>query len=95
MATAKKATPKKAPAKKAPAKKAPSRKAANPKVVAMKSFKVAPEPVPFRTFKITKQTVYWVLIVSIIIFSQLWILKMQFEVASLVEAQQASLQAEE
>jgi hypothetical protein len=34
----------------------------------------------FFTFKITKQTVYWTILVAFIIFMQLWILKVQLDV---------------
>jgi hypothetical protein len=60
----------------------------------MKSFRVAKEPEPFMSFRITRQTVYWVVLVAFIVFAQLWILDLQVEVASLLDAQQASLEAD-
>ena len=104
MATTKKAVAKKPVAKKAPAARksttAPAKKtsvarkpinrASSKSVEAMKSFRVYKENVPFTTFKITKQTVYWVILVAFIIFVQLWIIKLQVEVAALVDQQEAS-----
>lgn len=55
----------------------------------MRSFKVTRDQPPFTTFKITRQTVYWVILVAFIVFVQLWILKLQMEVATLIETQQA------
>lgn len=84
-----KSTPSKTVAKKAPvAKKSTAKKAAKP---GYKSFKVSAPAESFTTFKITRQTVYWIILISFIIFVQLWILKLQIEVASLLELQQAEL----
>lgn len=107
MATTKKTVAKKAPAKKPAAKKpvakkvvaakAPVRKTTvkSPKKAAkpaeVRSFRAVKNPVPFKTFKITKQTIYWIILVAFIVFAQLWILKLQIEVASLLEAQQAQI----
>ena len=57
----------------------------------MRSFRVAREPQEFTHFQVTKQTVYWIILVAFIIFVQLWILKLQVEVATLLDAQQAQL----
>ena len=76
----KKAAPRKTTTKRAPAKSAEVR-----------SFKVSKNNPPFTSFQITRQTVYWIILVSFIIFAQLWILKLQVEVASLIEAQQIQL----
>ncbi len=102
-ATTRATAPKKAPVKKAVAKKAPAKKAATRKVAAKKttaksaelrSFRVARDQPAFTTFRITKQTVYWIILVAFIIFAQLWILKLQVEVTSLLEAQQTQLRNE-
>lgn len=55
------------------------------------SFKVSKSDAPFTTLKITRQTVYWVILIAFIIFAQLWILKLQIDVAQLIDAQAASL----
>ena len=105
--TAAKATPKKPAAKKAPAaprktaasaakkpapRKAPAKKA--PKVVPMRSFRVANDQASFTSFQITKQTVYWIVLVCVIIFAQLWILKTQYEVINILDQQMVSIDAE-
>lgn len=83
---------KKAPAKKAVATKTATKKAPVKKAVAgYRSFKVSAPTESFTTFKITRQTVYWIILVAFIIFVQLWILKLQIEVTSLLEMQQTEL----
>lgn len=104
MATVKKKTPakktavKKAPAKAPVVKKAPVKKkttttkrATAKKSPEMRSFRVASDQQAFTEFKITRQTVYWIILIAFIIFAQLWILKLQIEVATLIDAQQAQL----
>lgn len=98
MATAKKTpakkktTVKKAPVKKATIKKKPAiKRAAASKNVQLRSFRVSPDVPSFNTFKITRQTVYWIILVSFIIYMQLWILKVQIETADYIEAQVTSL----
>lgn len=86
-----KTTTKKPAAKKttAPVRKAPvKRKAASKKTPAMRSFHLSTqEQPPFKSFQITRQTVYWIILVSVIIFAQLWILKTQYEVIELLDQQ--------
>ena len=84
--TAAKPAPKKAVAKKTTAKKATSKQAE------VKSFRVAKNEGSFTDFRITRQTVYWIILIAFIIFAQLWILKLQIEVAGLIDAQAAELQ---
>ena len=94
MATAKKTTVKKtSTAKKAPVKRATTAKKSSTKATAvkMRSFHVSPNNPSFTTFKITRQTVYWVIIVSFIIFMQLWILALQMETSTYIENQLATL----
>jgi len=57
----------------------------------MRSFHVAKDVKPFTTFQVTRQTLYWVILVAFIIFAQLWIISLQVEVASLLDAQQSQL----
>ncbi len=100
-ATTKKTTAKKAPAAKAiPAKKAvPAKATAKKKTVSKKaaavapvrSFRISEDRPAFATFQLSRQTVYWVILVSFIVFAQLWIIKLQVEVASILEVQQAEL----
>ena len=96
---AKKAAPKKTTAKKAPVKKVVATKTATKsratkakKQPELQSFRVSPDPQPFRSFRITRQTIYWIILVAFIIFVQLWILKLQIEVTILLDAQAAQLE---
>ena len=85
-------TAKKAPAKKTVAAKASPKKTSSKKTdLGYRSFKVSAPVESFTTFKITRQTVYWIILVAFIIFVQLWILKLQIEVTSLLEMQQTEL----
>jgi hypothetical protein len=92
--TTKKTAPKKtAVAKSSSPKKAPVKKNATKKtsVSELRSFKIAKDDPPFRSFKISRQTVYWLVLVCFIIFAQLWIIKLQIDVANLIELQQNEL----
>ena len=95
MATAKspvkKTTPKKKAVKKTPAKKAASKKSSAKAEQAYNSFKVSSNQTPFTNFRVTRQTVYWVVLIAFIIFAQLWILKLQIDVANLIDERTSSL----
>ena len=68
-------------AKKPTQKKKPSKPASsNAKI---QSFKKCPETQPFMTFKITQQTVYWLVICVFVFALGAWILKVQYDVMSL------------
>ncbi|MDB5181228.1 MAG: hypothetical protein JWO54_991 [Candidatus Saccharibacteria bacterium] len=73
-------------------KKAPIHKASAKAPVKVRSFHVSPNDPTFPTFKITRQTVYWVIIVSFIIFVQLWILSLQLETSNYIEAETSAIQ---
>jgi uncharacterized integral membrane protein len=88
MATAKKTTAKKT----STSKKAPVKKASVKTTPKIRSFHVSPDIPSFGTFKITRQTVYWVIIVSVIIFMQLWILALQIQTSMQIESELSSLQ---
>lgn len=97
MATSKKATSKKTVSRSAVSTKASPKLKKTPikKTTAkteMRSFRVSKDDMPFGTFRVTRQTVYWVILVAFIIFAQLWIINLQVEVASLLDAQQTQLQ---
>ncbi|MFZ1301386.1 MAG: hypothetical protein WAQ27_02275 [Candidatus Microsaccharimonas sp.] len=95
MATAKKTSAKKTTAKKAPVKKAAvTKKAATKKHAPVRSFRVAADNPSFTTFKISRQTIYWVILVAFIIFMQLWILKLQIEVSNIIEAEISSIESD-
>lgn len=96
-APAKKTTVKKTPVKaavtkKSPVKKTAAKRTATKKQPEMRSFHVATEQQSFTDFKITRQTIYWIILIAFIIFAQLWILKLQIDVATLIDAQQTQLQ---
>lgn len=59
----------------------------------MRSFHVAKDVPPFATFHVTRQTLYWTILVAFIVFAQLWILSLQVEVATLLDAQQVQLES--
>jgi hypothetical protein len=78
---------KKTPVKKAVSKSIPKTSAKTLTAAKVRSFLISPNDPGFRTFKITRQTVYWVVIVSFIIFMQLWILSLQLETSNYIEQQ--------
>ena len=90
---AKKSTSKASTTKKPTAARAVSHKKASSKKTAseFRSFKLARNEPPFNSFKITRQTVYWLVLVCFIIFAQLWIIKLQIDVSNLIELQQTEL----
>lgn len=101
-----KATKKPAAARKAPVKTtaakvratkaiATPRKASKKSPAAMQSFRVYRNDESFTTFRVTRQTVYWVVLVAFIVFAQLWILKLQVEISTLLQQQQDSILIEE
>ena len=67
------------------AKKPVARKKTPSKAVAakaeMKSFKVYRDGNSFKQFKISRQTVYWVILLLVIISLQLWVISMQLQIA--------------
>lgn len=79
---AKKPVKKSTPARKPVAKKAVSRK----KKEEMKSFKLYKSDENFTEFRFTKQTLYWSILLGFIAFTQLWILKVQLEIAEITNA---------
>ena len=82
---------KKAPVKKAAVKKS-SAKRSSAKTAQMRSFHISRDDRAFTSLQITRQTVYWLILAIFIIVVQLWVLKLQIEVATLVDSQQTQLQ---
>jgi hypothetical protein len=89
---AKKTATKKPAAKKPVAKKTSTAKTtktvARKKVTAkkpapMRSFRVYKSTEAFTTFKFTRQTLYWIILLGFIVITQLWILKIQMDIALL------------
>ena len=87
---AKKTPAKKAPVKKAaskkPVRKATSKRTTSKKSAPMKSFRVYKDDQSFNSFRITRQTVYWTILLLFIIATQLWLLKIQLDIADLTNA---------
>lgn len=89
---AKRVTAKKAvPTRKAAPRKTTASKKVSKKAAEYESFKLSSNQPPIKSFKITKQTVYWVIIMAFIIFFQLWIIKLQVEVAQLIQDNQTQI----
>ena len=77
----------KTPARKTPTRKKPSaRKSTAKKVEEMRSFRLYKTQADFVSFRITRQTVYWSILLAVIVFTQLWILNIQMEIADLTNA---------
>jgi len=85
VAKSTKATKKAAPRKKPASKKTAPKKASAKKSAELKSFKLA-KGESFFEFKISRQTVYWTILIAFIIVMQLWILKVQLEVMNATDA---------
>ena len=90
-APAKKTTATKVVKKAAPKAKTTSKRARVAKVD-MRSFRIYAEPASFTSMRFTRQTFYWLVLALFIVFVQLWILQLQLEVVSIIEAQQAQAQ---
>jgi hypothetical protein len=73
MATAKKVTAKKASPKRV-------------KKVVLKSFKLSPEIAPFVSFHITDQTVYWSILLILILVLALWVLQIQVNISNILDS---------
>ena len=96
-APVKKASAKKPPVKKpaakvtAPAKKvvkkttkkAPTRKKTAAQTATLRSFKVYKHQDNFSKVQFSRQTVYWIILLTVIVITQLWIINIQVEIADL------------
>ena len=49
------------------------------------SFMVVREKAPFLTFKITTQTIYWIIVLVYVLLLSLWILKIQLDTLTIIE----------
>lgn len=89
MATKKKAAPKKTAAKAA----LKTVKKVAPKKVAYKeeSFKLVKEKTPFKSFKVTEQTLYWGILFLYIFALSLWVLSIQLNILDVIEQINASV----
>ncbi|HWT39797.1 MAG TPA: hypothetical protein VN081_00775 [Dongiaceae bacterium] len=78
--------------KKPPVKHA-AKKRLSKKYPKMRSFHVAKDVPPFTTFRFSRQTVYWLILIAFISVSQLWILSLQLQIATLIDQQQSTIQS--
>lgn len=88
MATAKKTTATKTTAKKTTATKKPAAKkssAKQTKNAALRSFRPAKITEPFFTFRITRQTVYWLIISVIVIGLAAWVMQLNARVQAIYD----------
>ena len=65
------------------AKKAAAKKTTAKARAPMQSFRVYRDAPAFTTFRITRQTVYWAILLTVVVISQLWLLKIQMDIADL------------
>lgn len=77
------ATKKKTPAKKTTKKKASTK---SQKACKYKSFKLCPEKFPFKTYKVTEQTVYWGILFIIILVLCIWVLNIQLDLIKVIDS---------
>lgn len=94
MAT-KKTSTKKSTTKKAPARKAALRKG-SAKSSSSRMIALTPESGEFMTFRLTRQTVYWMVLGTVVVLFSIWILRLQSDVQSIydkIEATQADAES--
>ena len=87
MATSKKPLVKKTVSKvKTVVKKVASKKSATPVETSMKSFKLSRDTLPFFGVRITRQTIYWSILLIFIMLMQLWILNLQLDIIKITDS---------
>lgn len=86
MATKKKPTTTKAPAKKKPtaARKAPAKKTTKRSLLRT-HIGLKPEETEFMTFRITRQTLYWLVLGVVVIMFTLWLTRLQADIQDLYD----------
>ena len=52
------------------------------RIVAMKSFRLYKDVKPFTSMKLTRQTLYWAILLAFVAITQLWILKIQMDIVN-------------
>lgn len=83
MATKKATSTKKPTARK---KVSTVRSTKRPKATQLRSFHVAKPELPFMTFTVTRQTVYWLVLGAIVIVFGFWINKLQSDIQSIYDS---------
>ena len=63
-----------------------ARVARKPRNVAMQSFKLSKEKVPFVSFKITDQTIYWSALLILVLLLGLWVVNIQINISDILNA---------
>lgn len=94
MATTKETTIKKKPAakkatttKKVSASKRPTHKAARSKRQGtFQSFQVSGDNSPFLTYRITRQTLYWLILAVVVFFLGAWVLRLEVEIQGIYDS---------
>jgi hypothetical protein len=87
MATLKKPLVKKSVSKaKATVKKVTAKKPAAPFDAPMQSFKLSRDTLPFFGVRITRQTIYWSILLIFIMIMQLWILNVQLDIIKITDS---------
>lgn len=81
----KKTTTKKTAPKKKPAVKAVKNKKPTAKTGVRKHVGLAREEESFMTFRINRQTVYWMVLGAVVILFTMWILKLQMDIQALYD----------
>jgi len=96
MAT-KKTTTKKAPVKKASApkkrtaKKSPVKKSSSSSLLSLRNqIRLEKEDSAFMTFRVTRQTLYWLVLGAVVIMFTLWLTKLQSDIQDLYDQVDAS-----
>ena len=83
--TAKKKIEKKAPVKKSTAKQVPAKKTTKKKKSAeYASLKKKKKKTPFFTFKVTDQTIYWLVLSVVVFLLALWVLHLHLELLEVI-----------
>lgn len=78
-----KKTAAKKPIKKSVKKVVSKKHSASKKTPQMKSFRVYKDTKPFTRVGLSRQTLYWIILLAFIVITQLWILKIQMDIANL------------
>lgn len=66
-----------------PIKKVVRSRKASAKMAPMQSFRLCKDTESFTSVKLTRQTLYWSILVAFIAVTQIWVLKIQIDIANL------------
>jgi hypothetical protein len=68
---------------KKPVKKVAHKRSTSAKTAPMRSFRVYKDDKPFVRLRLTRQTLYWIILLTFIVITQLWIIKIQMDIINL------------